>query len=211
MVTNTDAEGQEPSEPRESSPSFREGAWWTSLLKSSFGRSFWGFLVFAIITGTICYTVLGRVEFVDALETDVDLFLRILPRVAIALTVAGLLWVTLPRDRVTALIGKESGMRGLFIATAAGIITPGGPTSAYALLAVLGASGADRGAMIAYIASWATLGVQRLLVWDVPFMGAEFSLVRFLVCLPLPIVAGLIARRLPLQMEIVSNSWESRS
>ena len=70
-------------------------------------------------------------------------------------------------------------------------------------IAVLGAAGADRGAMIAYVSSWAILGLQRILVWDVPFMGAEFSLLRFLVCLPLPIIAGLIARRLPLTLRLI--------
>ena len=72
-------------------------------------------------------------------------------------------------------------------------MTPGGPAAAFSLLAVLGGAGADRGALIAYITSWAMLGLQRVLVWDVPFMGAEFSLTRLLICLPLPIVAGLIA------------------
>lgn len=91
-------------------------------------------------------------------------------------------------------------MRGLIIATVAGTITPGGPASAYALLAVLAASGADRGAMIAYITAWATLGLQRILVWDVPFMGAEFAILRFAISLPLPVVAGLIARRLPMRL-----------
>jgi len=39
-----------------------------------------------------------------------------------------------------------------------------------------------------------------VLVWDVPFMGAEFALVRFAICLPLPIVAGLIARKVPFEL-----------
>jgi uncharacterized membrane protein YraQ (UPF0718 family) len=174
-------------------------------MRTSFGLGFWGFFAFAVIAGAACYLVIGEAAFREALASDVGLLLRTAPRIAIALTVAGLLWVTLPRDRVTALIGTESGLRGLLIATCAGIVTPGGPTSAFPLLAVMGGSGADRGAMIAYISSWAILGVQRVLVWDVPFMGAEFSLVRFLVCLPLPIVAGLIARRLPLAMRLVET------
>jgi hypothetical protein len=71
------------------------------------------------------------------------------------------------------------------------------------LLAVLGGAGADRGAMVTYITSWSMLGLQRILVWDVPFMGAEFSATRFVVCLSLPVIAGLLARRLPLEVRIV--------
>ena len=91
-------------------------------------------------------------------------------------------------------------MRGLIIATAAGIVTPGGPASAFSLLVIVASAGADRGILITYITSWALLAVQRIIVWDLPFMGAEFSAIRFLVCLPLPILAGMIARRLPLSL-----------
>ncbi len=185
-------------------------AWWRELLRTGFGTSFWGFVAFAALAGAACYLVDGKAVFLDALSGDIELLLRTAPRIALALTVAGLLWVTLPRDRVTSLIGTESGLRGLLIATAAGIVTPGGPSSAFPLLAVLGASGADRGAMIAYVSSWAILGLQRILVWDVPFMGAEFSLLRFLVCLPLPIIAGLIARRLPFTLRLVEAQGGGR-
>ena len=76
---------------------------------------------------------------------------------------------------------------------------------------MLGAAGADRGAMIAYIAAWATLGLQRILVWDLPFMGGEYALVRFAVCVPLPIVAGLIARRLPFELRLRDQPQPSKS
>jgi hypothetical protein len=46
------------------------------------------------------------------------------------------------------------------------------------------------------------MGLQRILIWDVPFMGAEFAMLRFIVCIPLPVIAGLIARRLPLTLRI---------
>ena len=124
------------------------------------------------------------------------------PRIVAALTISGLLWAMLPRDKLSRLVGTESTWRGLVIATGAGIITPGGPASAFSLLALLGGAGADRGAMVAYLTAWSTMGLQRVLVWDVPFMGADFSLARFLISLPLPIIAGLIARRLPLTLRI---------
>jgi uncharacterized membrane protein YraQ (UPF0718 family) len=205
MTTATEADEDESRKAGRHRSAFADRDWWLRLIKTAFGRSFWGFMAFAVVAGTACWLALGEDAFFDALVTDVGLILGMMPRVGLALTLAGLLWVTLPRDRVTALIGKESGLRGLFVAAGAGIVTPGGPSSAFALLAVLGGAGADRGAMIAYIVSWAILGIQRILVWDVPFMGAEFSLVRFLVCLPLPIVTGLIARRLPFTLRLVDS------
>ncbi len=183
-------------------PFWTDSAWRRKLLGDAFGRGFWGFFAAAAATGLLCYWVKGSELFAKAIAEDFDALMAVLPRVTVALTVAALIWVMLPRDKLSGLVGREAGLTGLVIATIAGAITPGGPTSAYALLAVLAASGADRGAMVAYIASWATLGMQRVLVWDVPFMGAEFAIFRSLVSLPLPIAAGLIARRLPFELEV---------
>jgi len=205
MTTTTEVESEEDGGAARADTAFRDPAWWMGLLRTGFGRGFWGFLAFAMIAGAACYLVIGEAAFRAALGDDVGLLARMAPRVAAALVTAGLLWVMLPRDRVTRLIGTESGMRGLAVATIAGMVTPGGPTSAFALLAVLAASGADRGALIAYISAWAMLGLQRVLVWDVPFMGAEFSALRVIVCLPLPFIAGLIARRIPLKLEIAGS------
>jgi len=82
------------------------------------------------------------------------------------------------------------------LATAAGTITPGGPFTSFPIVHALWVAGADAGALIAYLTAWALIGLNRLIVWELPVMGAEFALVRTLVCLPLPIVAGLIARAL---------------
>ena len=176
--------------------------WRAKVLQDAFGQSFWGFFAVAVATGVACYWLNGKDAFAHALDRDLGLLADLLPRVIVALTIAALIWGILPRDRVSGLVGRNSGLAGLAIATLAGAITPGGPASAYAFLAVMGASGADRGAMVAYITSWGMLGLQRVLVWDVPFMGTEFALMRLAVCLPLPIVAGLIARKLPFTLTL---------
>lgn len=186
-------------------PSFaflRDPAWRRAVLEDGFGRGFWGFLAAAIVTGGLCYVIRGPASFYLALANDLRLLIDLMPRVIIALAIASIIWFLLPRDRISGLVGRESGLAGLMIATLAGAVTPGGPTSAYALLAVLAASGADRGALVAYITAWAILGLQRVLVWDVPFMGTEFATLRLAIGFPLPIVAGLIARRLPFELRV---------
>jgi uncharacterized membrane protein YraQ (UPF0718 family) len=131
-----------------------------------------------------------------ALDHNIEYLAQTLPRVFLAVFVAGLVWVLMPRDLVSRHLGENSGARGLFIAAGAGAVTPGGPAAAFSLLAVLGGAGADRGAMVAYAIGWATLGIQRILVWELPFLGTDFTVTRFLIGLPMPIIAGLIARRL---------------
>ncbi len=186
---------------------FRPGSrgWWAALLREGFGLSFWLFAAFAIGMGLTCYVVLGPDLFDGAMSGSLDLAGSTLPRVAAAQILAGFVWVMLPRDRLSRLADSNRGLRGLIIATAAGVITPGGPASAFSLLAIAAGAGADRGILITYITSWALLAVQRIIVWDLPFMGAEFSAIRFVVCLPLPILAGIIARRLPLSLVLVNR------
>lgn len=181
---------------------FSDPDWRRKILHDAFGRGFWGFFALAVLMGIICTLLRGMDVTRDILLNDLVQLMRLFPRVCVALSIAALIWYLLPRDRVSELVGSESGLTGLVIAAAAGMVTPGGPSSAYALLAVLAVSGADRGALIAYITAWATLGLQRILIWDVPFLGAEFAFLRILVSLPLPIIAGLIARQLPIEMRV---------
>ena len=178
--------------------------WWAGLLRESFGLSFWLFAAFAIGMGLTCYVVLGPENFDGAMSGSLDLAGSTLPRVAAAQILAGFVWAMLPRDRLSRLADASHGLRGLVIATAAGFITPGGPASAFSFLAIAAGAGADRGTLITYITSWALLAVQRIIVWDLPFMGAEFSATRFLVCLPLPVLAGMLARWLPLSLVLVN-------
>lgn len=188
----------------------KDSKWRAATLKDAFGPNFVGFLIFATIMGALCWWIKGPQVFFGTLIGDADLVLRLLPRVSVALSIAALIWVMLPRDKVSALVGEKSGMTGLIIASLAGTVTPGGPTAAYALLGVLAVSGAGRGALVAYITAWATLGLQRILLWDVPFMGAEFAIFRFLVGLPLPVIAGLIAHYLPLSLHIKQSETDEQ-
>lgn len=180
------------------------------LLKASFGPSFWAFAAFATLMGILCYNILGAEAFGEAVAHDIDQILGILPRVVAALTLAGFIWILMPKDRFSKLVGRYTGFTGLILAELAGIITPGGPSSAFPFLAIIGRAGADRGILVTYITSWALLGIQRILVWDLPFMGADITLTRFLVSLPLPIIAGLIAQKLPLSLTL-GGSQETRS
>lgn len=205
---STDSQRRIAGDSSDSEDQDHAGSWLGGVLRRSFGRSFWGFVLFAVVSATACYLALGPAAFDQAVERDIAMVMKTLPRIVAAMLVAGMIWVMLPRDRLTRLIGSESGLRGLVVSAAAGVITPGGPSAAFSLLAVLGGAGADRGALVAYIASWSMLGVQRIIVWDVPMMGAEFSLTRFLVSLPLPILAGLIARRIPLSLALAGPADE---
>ena len=137
---------------------------------------------------------IGRVGVV--LEEDGWLFLNILPKVLAGTLIGSFLAVLLPRDLVTRWVGAESGLVGLLVATFAGVLLPGGPFTVYPLAAAFLVAGADIGAVVAFATSWALLGIVRGVVWELPFFGIDFVVWRTLMALPLPVVAGVLARTL---------------
>lgn len=153
----------------------------------------------------LCYIVLGPDTFTAVIARDRVLLEDLLPRVAAAQILAGFVWVLLPHDRMSEFMQRNRGKRGLILAAAAGAVTPGGPASAFPFLVILAGAGADRGILVTYITGWALIGLQRIIVWDIPFMGIEFSMFRLLISIPLPIIAGLVARRLAFTAPLESS------
>jgi len=146
------------------------------------------------IAAVIVYRRDGQARFFEILISDFYLFVDILPKVLAACLIASFVAVLMPRETVLRWVGAESGLLGILVAMLAGVVCPGGPITIFPIAAAFVAIGADVGAAIAFITSWTLLGYARVLVWEWPFFGAEFVMWRIVVSLPLPVVAGLLAR-----------------
>lgn len=152
------------------------------------------FVALALVSGAACFLVGGAGAIRAALADVVDLALLVLPQLAAGLLIGGLLQQMVDRERIATLLGARSGLRGILLAALGGVLTPGGPFTAFPLVHALWIAGADAGALVAYVAAWSLIGLNRLVVWELPFMGGEFTMLRFFASLPLPILAGLLAR-----------------
>lgn len=160
------------------------------------GPSFYLFAGLTMVLGALCYVLRGPEVLFDRMVEELGFLAVIAPRIGAALVIAGFVQVLVPRDLVARWLGSRAGLKGIIIASVAGGLTPGGPMTSFPLLVALFASGAHRGSLVAYITGWSLLGVQRVLVWELPLMGSEFVLIRVLACLPLPILAGILAARI---------------
>jgi len=138
----------------------------------------------------------GWEPFLSILTHDLTLLVDILPKVLAGCLIGAFVMMLLPREVVARWVGGESGFVGLVIATLVGTFLPGGPFSIYPITAALLTLGADVGTATTFIAAWSLLGYNRALVWELPFMGGDFTFWRVAVSLPLPILAGLFARLL---------------
>ena len=123
-------------------------------------------------------------------KNGVSLLWFVLPRLVPALILAGLMQVLVPQDVVARHFGRDAGFRGLVIASAAGVLTPGGPMVSVPLLVALANSGAAMPSLVAYMTAWSLFGLQRIIAWEAPLMGWRFVSVRVLASLALPLIAG---------------------
>lgn len=162
------------------------------------GKAFgWSTFVIAVLVVVSCALVWRRdgIEGVQAiLFHDIGLFGEIMPRVLAGCLLGGLIAAVLPHDKVSKSLGPDSGLKGLLIGTAFGAILPGGPFTAYPVASALLAVGADFGATIAMVVSWTLIGYGRAVAWEMPIMGADFTLWRIVISLPMPVLAGALGR-----------------
>jgi uncharacterized membrane protein YraQ (UPF0718 family) len=146
------------------------------------------------VAATFVFVRDGRERFLEILYSDLSLFGGMLLKVLAGCLIGAFVARLLPRELVARWVGAESGFLGLLIATILGALLPGGPVTIYPVASAFLLVGADVGATIAFITSWTLLGYTRALVWELPFFGLDFVIWRTIVALPLPIIAGLLAR-----------------
>ena len=154
------------------------------------------FAALAIGAGGFLWYRDGAEAALERLGVSLTLLLQIAPIVAVALLVSGYAQALVPRRAMERWLGGKSGLRGLTIAAAAGAVTPGGPFAAFPLVIALYQAGAGFAVCVTYITAWSVLGIHRVLVWEIPLLGEELVALRYLVSLPLPLLAGLLAMRL---------------
>jgi uncharacterized membrane protein YraQ (UPF0718 family) len=152
-----------------------------------------------VIGGIAVLWLRGAEAFRHAIDVSLGLAVTIAPSVVGGLLLSAALRQLVPPGALAKWMGEESGLRGLLVATAAGMAMPGGPVAAFPVVLVLAQAGADRGALIAFVTAWSLNGFQRLIVWEFPILGHDFALLRLLSGLPLPVIAGLVARLLPMR------------
>lgn len=131
----------------------------------------------------------------EILLEDFVLFGEILPKVLAGTLIGALIQVLVPRETIVRWLGSGSGWTGLLIATCAGVLIPAGPFTVFPIAASLLLAGADRGTALAFISGWLLLGINRAIIWEMPFFGGDLVLLRSAFSLWMPFAIGWAARR----------------
>src|SRR5215510_2848516 len=158
----------------------------------------------SVVAGTIVYLRDGSDKALAILSSDLWLFTGMLPKMAAGCLIAAFVTRLLPREVVARVVGSESGFVGILVAMVMGAVLPGGPLTIYPVAGAFLLLGADIGTAVAFITAWNLLGYNRALIWELPFFGPEFLGWRIMIALPLPIIAGLLARA---AARMVARRW----
>jgi uncharacterized protein len=126
----------------------------------------------------------------QGLNATGSLLLEITPRMVAAFTLAGLFQAVVPQELIVRWMGHGSGWRGLMIGMSLGGVTPGGPMTHFPVIASLYKMGVGVGPLVAYLTAWSLFGLQRIIMWEIPFLGLKVVVIPFAVSFFFSFLAG---------------------
>lgn len=156
---------------------------------------------FFILTGIACTAALavawakGPMRVVEIAASYLGFLALLTPKILCGFLIAAAVPILIPRETFERWLGRRSGTRGLLIATAAGALVPGGPSMIFPLAASFRLAGASMATLVTFVTAWSLLGINRTVIWEMSFLHIDFVLLRVLICMPLPVLAGLIVQK----------------
>ena len=113
-----------------------------------------------------------------------------------ALLLAGLFQGIVPKELIVRWMGHGAGFRGILVGMTLGGITPGGPMTRSPVIASFYKMGVGVGPLVAYLTAWSLFGMQRIIMWEIPFLGPKVVMLRFAVSFFFPLIAGWLCELL---------------
>lgn len=153
-----------------------------------------GFLVLLVLLGALVALALwNRIDFGPVARRFIEQFAMLVPRMLCALVAAGFIAQLIPKQAISNLLGDDAGLWAIPVAAATGLLVPAGPVIAFAIAAVFAKSGASTHALITFVTSWSIFAAHRILIYELPLLGASFLRLRVASALVVPFLAGLAA------------------
>jgi uncharacterized membrane protein YraQ (UPF0718 family) len=135
----------------------------------------------------------GRAVALAGLKGAAERIVSIVPRIAVALLMAGFAAKLMPSEPIADLIGPESGFSGILIASVTGGFVPAGPVISFPVVVVLYKAGAGIPQLVAFLTAWSVFAFHRVMIYESTLMGWRFSAIRLISSLVLPPLSGVLA------------------
>ncbi len=155
-----------------------------------------GALIFMGLIGAVLVVLLwqkGDGAFAAAGKSALGTGAKFLPILAFAFLIMGAIEVLLPQGFVDGWLSDAAGFKGIVTAWIAGLLTPAGNIVGLPIAGGLFQAGVSPAVLVTYVSSLSLLALVKLPI-EVGFLGMRLAVLRYLVCIPLPLLAGVLTR-----------------
>jgi uncharacterized membrane protein YraQ (UPF0718 family) len=163
--------------------------------QTMFDTSFLILFVIALTAAGAVALLKGPMRVVEIAASYLGFLAILSPKILCGFFIASAVPILIPKEVLMRWVGRDSGVRGLAVASAAGALVPGGPMMIFPLAASFRLAGATTGTVMAFVTAWSLYGLNRTIIWEMSFLHIDFVLLRVAICLPFPILVGWLANR----------------
>ena len=126
----------------------------------------------------------------DVIEISLEFFVEMILILPAVMVLMGLFTVFVPKDLVVRYLGRESGLRGIFIAILMGALPTGPLYIAFPIASALLKKGARISNIVVFLTAWSCIKLPQELV-ELEFLGFRFMLARLVLTGIFAIFMGL--------------------
>ncbi|HZK24992.1 MAG TPA: permease [Oscillospiraceae bacterium] len=117
----------------------------------------------------------------------------VLPMLVAAFALNGLVQVLVNRDKITTILGKSAGVKGMLLGSLGGGLLPGGPYVVYPLISSFMGTGADAATIMALVVGKSLLDLARL-PQEAAFLGTKVMAIRYGITFTFPLLAAILTK-----------------
>jgi uncharacterized membrane protein YraQ (UPF0718 family) len=155
-------------------------------------------LVIGVAVGVLLIaarTVGGEKLVLKGLESAWDTAIQSALLLVVSFIVIGQIQVLLSKEKLDKWLGEYSGIKGIVISAVVGGLLPGGPYIYYPFIRSFADKGLPFYVLIAFLFGKNIYDFTRIPL-EVSLLDPKITLIRILITLPIPIIAGLLAQQL---------------
>ncbi len=128
-----------------------------------------------------------------AAKFTVDEGSRLAIRLPFSLIAASCLAELIPDRMIVSMLGPDTGLTGITLASLFGGLLPGGPVVSFPIAILLAREGAGGAQVIALITGWSVYAFHRVIAYEGPIMGWRFVALRMIASSFVPIASAVLA------------------
>ena len=152
-------------------------------------------LVIAFILFSIIAYLLGFNPGIKIYSNFWMFFIEMLVFIPFLFILVGLFDVWVPKESIEKHIGKDSGIKGIFLVTLLAMLQAGPLYGAFPVAYLLYKKGASVKNLFIYLGAFSSMKIPMLGI-EIGYLGLEFTILRTLVSLPLFILIGFIMEKI---------------